>query len=353
MRALIAGGGTGGHVIPAIAIARELQAQFQAQVTFVGTARGIETKLVPAAGFPLQLVKVGKLKNVGLGERLRTSFHLPKAIWAASRMIAEFRPTVVIGVGGYASGPAMLAALLRGVPTMAFEPNYVPGFANKAVARLVSAAAVHFQETARYFRNAHVTGVPIRKEFAALSQSPSSVPTLLVTGGSQGAHALNEAVCMALPLLKQGLPAFKVIHQTGQKDLDAVRQAYLAAGVDGEVSAFIDDMPSAFAPASVILCRAGASTVGEITAAGKVAVFVPFPQAADDHQRRNAEAVVNADAALLIPQSELTAQRLHDALVPLLADPARLQRMSANARRLAHPEAAAEIAKLAYSIEKK
>jgi UDP-N-acetylglucosamine--N-acetylmuramyl-(pentapeptide) pyrophosphoryl-undecaprenol N-acetylglucosamine transferase len=352
MRALIAGGGTGGHVIPAIAIARELQAQFGAEVLFVGTARGIENRLVPAAGFPLKLVKVGALKNVSLVTRLRTAFDLPRAIFAASGMISAFKPTVVIGVGGYASGPAMLAAVTRGVPTLAFEPNFVPGFANKVVAKFVSAAAVHFPETARYFRNAHVTGVPIRRDFVEIKSVPPQ-PTLVITGGSQGAHAINEAVAKALPMLKESVPQLRIVHQTGVKDLEFVQRAYAAAGAQGEVSGFIDDMPAAFARASLIVCRSGASTVAEITAAGKVAIFIPFPQAADDHQRRNAEALVKEDAALLIPQSELTPQKLHDAIVSLIGDPAKLAMMSGNARKLAHTDAAAEIAKLAYSIEKK
>lgn len=352
MRALIAGGGTGGHVIPAIAIARELQAQFGAEVLFVGTPRGIENRLVPAAGFPLKLVQVGALKNVSLVTRLRTAFDLPRAIFAASGFISDFKPTVVIGVGGYASGPAMIAAAIRRVPMMAFEPNFIPGFANKAVAKFVSAACVHFDETASYFRNAHVTGVPIRREFTQLP-APSTQPTLLITGGSQGAHAINEAVAQALPMLKQSLPELRIVHQTGQKDLEPIRAAYARAEVVAEVSAFIDDMPAAFARAQVIVCRSGAATVAEISAAGKVAIFIPFPQAADDHQRRNAEALSTKDAALLIPQRELTPQRLHDSIVSLFRDPARLARMSANARALAHPNAAAEIAKLAYSIEKK
>jgi len=352
VRALIAGGGTGGHVIPAIAIARELQAQFGAEVLFVGTPRGIENRLVPAAGFPLKLVQVGALKNVSLMTRLRTAFDLPRAIFAASGFISDFKPTVVIGVGGYASGPAMIAAAIRRVPMMAFEPNFVPGFANKAVAKFVSAACVHFDETARYFRNAHVTGVPIRREFTQLP-APSAQPTLLITGGSQGAHAINEAVAQALTMLKQSLPELRIVHQTGQKDLEPIRAAYAQAGMQAEVSAFIDDMPAAFARAQVIVCRSGAATVAEISAAGKVAIFIPFPQAADDHQRRNAEALSTKDAALLISQRELTPQKLHDAIVSLFGDPVRLARMSANARALAHPSAAVEIAELAYSVEKK
>src|SRR5690349_24514388 len=187
MRAILAGGGTGGHVIPAIAIAQELRIRYQAEVLFIGTARGLENRLVPVAGFPLQLVKVGALNQVSLATRLKTIFDLPRAVFSAGRLLNEFRPDVVIGVGGYASGPAMLAAIRKRIPTLAFEPNFVPGFANRIVARFVSAAAVHFEQTAERFRNAVVTGVPVRPAFfqiAARIYDPSN-PTLLVFGGSQ------------------------------------------------------------------------------------------------------------------------------------------------------------------------
>src|SRR6478752_1889847 len=196
MRAILAGGGTGGHVIPALAIANQLKKEYSAEVLFIGTARGIENRLVPAAGYPLQLVRVGALKNVSLTTRLKTAFDLPRALWDASRMLNEFAPDVVIGVGGYASGPAMLAALIKHLPTLAFEPNLVPGFANRMVARFVSAAAVHFEQTAQYFRNPVVTGVPVRPAFFQIPPKPfvQSSPTMLVFGGSQGARAINQVM---------------------------------------------------------------------------------------------------------------------------------------------------------------
>jgi UDP-N-acetylglucosamine--N-acetylmuramyl-(pentapeptide) pyrophosphoryl-undecaprenol N-acetylglucosamine transferase len=245
-----------------------------------------------------------------------------------------------------------MAALLRGVPTLAFEPNLVPGFANKVVAKFVSAAAVHFAETAKYFRNAHVTGVPIRRDFSEIATLPSE-PTILVTGGSQGAHAINDAVAKALPILAQGFPGIRIVHQTGQKDLEPVQAAYAVAGGFAEVSAFIDDMASAFRRATILICRSGASTVAEITAAGRVAIFIPFPHAADDHQKKNAEALVQAGAALMIEQKELTPERLHEAVISLLRDSVKLQQMSERSSSLAHVNAGAEIAKLAYSIERK
>ena len=352
MRALIVGGGTGGHVIPAIAIARELKAAYNAEILFVGTPRGVEGRMVPAAGFDLRMVQVGALKNVSAITRLKTAFALPTAILAASKIISEFNPTIVVGVGGYASGPGMIAAILRGVPTLAFEPNLVPGFANRKVARFVKGAAVQFAATAKYFHNAQVTGVPIRKEFAAIRGLPQE-QVLLVTGGSQGAHAINQAICDALPKLKQSLPHLRIIHQTGQKDEQPTRNAYAQVQCVGEVSAFIENMADAFSQASVVVCRSGASTVAEVVAAGRVAVFIPFPHAADDHQKHNAQALVDAGAALMIEQKDLTPDRLHAALVELLRDRVRLETMSAAARRMAHADAAAEIGKLAYSIERK
>ena len=346
MRVIIAGGGTGGHVIPALAIAQQLKKQFAAEVLFIGTARGIETRLVPQAGFPLELIKVGALKNVSLLTRAKTMFDLPRALWASGRMLSDFDPDVVIGVGGYASGPAMLAAIRRRIPTLAFEPNVVPGFANRLVARWVSAAAVHFEETCEYFPNCRVTGVPVRQAFFEFQPSPllSRRPTLLVFGGSQGARAINQAMIESLGGLRQRIPGIHIIHQTGQRDYDNVLSAYQQSGISGEVHKFIDDMPGTFARADLLVCRSGASTVGEITAAGKPAIFVPFPRAADDHQNVNARALERAGAAVVVEESNLGAAYLVDTIAALLADPNHLQSMSAAAKSLAHPKALEEIA---------
>src|SRR5215469_14711735 len=351
MRVLIAGGGTGGHVIPALAVARELKSRYNAEVLFVGTARGMENRLVPQAGFELALVKVGALKNVSLATRLRTLFDLPRAILQARKIIRQFRPDVVIGVGGYASGPAMAAAILGRISTLAFEPNLVPGFANRMVGRRVSAAAVHFEQTKKYFRNAKVVGVPVRQEFFTVSSPTQSYPpTLLVFGGSQGAHAINLAVTAAVPEVQGRLPGLRVIHQTGERDYNEVQAAYTRAGIAAEVSAFIDNMPQAFAGADLLVCRSGASTVAEVTAAGKPAIFIPFPRAADDHQRRNAEAIAEAGAAVLIPEAELTPEKLAQTVTELLSDPARLQTMAAKARQLGHPDAAAKVAEMVVQL---
>ena len=350
MRAILAGGGTGGHVIPALAIANQLKKSYDAEVLFMGTARGIENRLVPAAGFPLQLVRVGALKNVSLTTRLKTAFDLPRAVWDAARMLNQFAPDVVIGVGGYASGPAMLAAVVKHIPTLAFEPNVVPGLANRMVARLVSGAAVHFEETAEYFRHAEVTGVPVRQAFFEIAPKRGGTPTVLVFGGSQGAHAINDAMMRCLPVLQREAPGIRIIHQTGERDYNDALAAYASFGESAEVFQFIEDMPAAFARADLVVCRSGASTVAEIAAAGKPAVFVPFPRAADDHQRVNAEALERHGAAVVVEESKLEGVWLAETIAALLQDPQRLERMSQAARELAHPNAARDIAKMAARV---
>lgn len=359
MRAILAGGGTGGHVIPALAIANELKKSYATEVLFIGTARGIENRLVPAAGYPLRLVRVGALKNVSLMTRAKTAFDLPCAVWDAGRMLNEFAPDVVIGVGGYASGPAMLAAVVKHIPTLAFEPNVVPGFANRVVARFVSGAAVHFEETAKYFRHAEVTGVPVRQAFFDIAvldnQKRGGTPTLLVFGGSQGAHAINDAMIRCLPELRRQAPGIHIIHQTGERDYNDALTAYRSLfesgmGEPAEVSKFIEDMPFAFARADLVVCRSGASTVAEITAAGKPAIFVPFPRAADDHQRVNAEALAREGAAVVVEESKLEGVWLAETIAALLNDPRRLLAMSVAARGLAHPNAARDIAAMAVRV---
>jgi UDP-N-acetylglucosamine--N-acetylmuramyl-(pentapeptide) pyrophosphoryl-undecaprenol N-acetylglucosamine transferase len=352
MRIIIAGGGTGGHVIPALAIAQQLKKQFAAEVLFIGTARGIETRLVPQAGFPLELIQVGALKNVSLMTRAKTMFDLPRAIAASSRMLSEFDPEVVIGVGGYASGPAMVAALRRRLPTLAFEPNVVPGFANRMIARWVSAAAVHFEETCSYFPHCKVTGVPVREAFFSIPPKTGGTPGLLVFGGSQGARAINQAMTTpeSLAGLRAKIPGLHIIHQTGQRDYDSVLAAYQQSGISSEVHKFIDDMPETFSRADLIVCRSGASTVGEIAAAGKPAIFVPFPAAADDHQNVNARALERAGAAVVVEESNLDAAYLVDTIAALIGDAGRLRSMSAAARALAHPKAVEEIAEMVAQL---
>jgi UDP-N-acetylglucosamine--N-acetylmuramyl-(pentapeptide) pyrophosphoryl-undecaprenol N-acetylglucosamine transferase len=349
MRAILAGGGTGGHVIPALAIAQQLCTKFNAEVLFIGTSRGIENRLVPGAGFSLRLVHVGALKNVSFATRVRTFLDLPKAVLAAGRILSEFRPNVVIGVGGYASGPAMMAAVLHRTPTLVFEPNVVPGLANRMVAPFVSAAAVHFEETGKYFRHCTVTGVPVREAFFRITNQPAA-PTLLIFGGSQGARAINQAVVQAAAELIERVPGLHIVHQTGEADYNDAKAAYANLGGSVEVYRFIDNMPDFFARASLLVCRSGASTVAEVTAAGKPAIFVPFPRAADDHQKRNAEALERAGAAIMLEQSQLTRESLVQVVTSLFNDPVRLKAMGAAARKLSHPNAAREIAEMAARL---
>jgi UDP-N-acetylglucosamine--N-acetylmuramyl-(pentapeptide) pyrophosphoryl-undecaprenol N-acetylglucosamine transferase len=265
-------------------------------------------------------------------------------------MLNEFAPDVVIGVGGYASGPAMLSAIVKHIPTLAFEPNFVPGFANRLVAHFVSGAAVHFEETAQYFRNGEVTGVPVRQAFFEIPPKRGGTPTVLVFGGSQGAHAINEAMIRCLPVLNREAQGIHIIHQTGERDYNDALAAYQSFGDLAKVFKFIDDMPAAFARADLVVCRSGASTVAEIAAAGKPAIFVPFPRAADDHQRRNAEALAKHGAAVVVEESKLEGVWLAETISALLQDSQQLRRMSHAARELAHPNAARDIAAMAARV---
>lgn len=350
MRVILAGGGTGGHVIPALAIANELRQRHAAEILFVGTSRGIENRLVPAAGYELKLIEVGALNRVSLMTRIKTLLSLPLAIREARQFLREFKPDIVIGVGGYASGPVMLAATRGGYATMVFEPNVVPGFANRVVAKRVDVAAVHMQETCRFFRRCEVTGVPVRAEFFNIQPKQEGPPTLLLFGGSQGARALNRALTAAAPELLKLLPGLHIVHQTGKADFDQCRSEYDHAGVPAEVSPFIDKMADAFAGADLLICRSGASTVAEVAAAGKPAIFIPLPTAADDHQTRNAEAFASRNAGVLLEQEVLTATRLAQVVSTLLADRPRLLQMGTAARQLAHANAASRIAELAENV---
>lgn len=354
MRVLIAGGGTGGHIIPALAVAKELVERYGADIRFIGTARGLETKLVPAAGFPLDLIQVGQLNRVSVATKLKTAIGLPLSIVDCIRLLRRFRPDVVFGVGGYASGPAMMAAILARVPCVAFEPNAVPGMANRLVGRWVNNAAVNFPEAGRYFRHARVTGIPVRREFFDLAPQPvDSAPHLLVFGGSQGSRVLNRTMPQIAPALFEAIPGLTILHQCGAKHFEETEQLYRkSAALEGKwanswtVLPFLDDMPERFASASLILCRSGASTMAELAAASRPSLLVPFPLAADDHQRRNAEAFVKVGAASMLPEADLTPERLLCELTGLLNNPARLTVMGQAAHTLAHPNAAAEIVAL-------
>ena len=347
LRILIAGGGTGGHIIPALAVARALVERHGAEVLMVGTARGLESRLVPEAGFPLKLIDVGPLKSVSMMTRLRTIARLPGSIGDCKRMMREFRPDAVLGVGGYASGPAMVAALRLKIPAMAFEPNAMPGLANRLVGKRVQAAAINFPAAAKWFRNAEVTGVPVRPEFFKL-EPPTGAPHLLIFGGSQGARLFNIHLPHIIRSLLEAVPGLTVLHQSGIHHAEATEAAYGVSGGDParwSVRPFLDDMAAEFARAHLIMSRSGASTVAEEAAAGKPALLVPFAAATDEHQRRNAEAMVAAGAAVMLMESDLDIpDRLLWILAGLITDPGRLAAMSAAARMQAHPGAAERIA---------
>jgi UDP-N-acetylglucosamine--N-acetylmuramyl-(pentapeptide) pyrophosphoryl-undecaprenol N-acetylglucosamine transferase len=348
VRVLIAGGGTGGHIIPALAVARELVKRHEAEVLFVGTPRGLESRLVPAAGFEIRLIHVGQLKNVSLLTRLRTLADLPRSILACRRLIREFKPGVVFGVGGYASGPGMAAALWTHVPAMAFEPNAMPGLANRLVGKRVQAAAVNFPAAAKWFRNCEITGIPVRPEFFVLQPPQGTAPHLLIFGGSQGARIFNTHLPQIIVALLDAVPGLTVLHQSGARNFDATLEAYAATGADPgrwRVEPFLDDMAARFAEAHLVMSRSGASSVAELAAAGKPSLLVPFAAAADEHQKRNAEAMVAAGAAVMLEEPELELPgKLLDALVALLKAPELLARMGASTRTQAHPDAAERIA---------
>ena len=351
LRLVVAGGGTGGHLYPGIAVARELLRRHpDARVTFAGTTRGIEARVVPAEGFELDVIRSAGLKGKSIAARLRGVSLVPLGLLDAWRLLSRRRPHVVLGVGGYSSGPVVLAAALRRVPTMVLEQNAVPGLTNRVLARVVRAAAVTYDETLAFFHGrGFVAGNPVRSEFFAADDAargtgaPRTARRVLVIGGSQGAHAINVAMVAAAPKLARERPGLDLVHQTGPRDLAMVRDAYGRAGVAVRAEAFFDRMAAEMREADLVVCRAGATTLAELAAAARPALLIPFPGATDDHQRRNARVLVEAGAAVIVEEHELPGDRLADAIAALLADDARRRQMSAAARRFARPDAAARI----------
>jgi UDP-N-acetylglucosamine--N-acetylmuramyl-(pentapeptide) pyrophosphoryl-undecaprenol N-acetylglucosamine transferase len=354
MRVMIAGGGTGGHVIPALAIAGALKSGYNAEVCFLGTSRGMETRLVPQAGYALELIDVGQLNRVSLATQLKTLVALPRGILHCLGLLSRWKPEVVVGVGGYASGPGMLAALIKQIPTLAFEPNAIPGMANRLIGKRIRAAAVNFAPTLSYFRNAEVTGIPVRAEFFALPpRSLETSPHLLVMGGSQGARALNQRMPEIAAALLDAVPALTILHQAGARHAETTQAAYAVSGAPADrwkVQAFLEDMPTQFAASDLILARSGASTVAELAASGKPSLLVPFPQAADDHQRKNAEVLVEGGAARMLLEQDMSPVKLMETITSLLRDREKLAEMAIRARTFAHPHAAARIAEMVAAL---
>jgi UDP-N-acetylglucosamine--N-acetylmuramyl-(pentapeptide) pyrophosphoryl-undecaprenol N-acetylglucosamine transferase len=348
---LIAGGGTGGHVFPAIAVAREWlrrEPEGVRSVVIVGTEAGMESRLVPQAGLPLETIRVAGLKGMGGAKLARNLAMLPAGLWDSEKIVQRHHFQVAFGVGGYASGPMILAARLHGVPTMIFEPNVEPGFTNRVLASLANRVACGFAETAKRFGDSAVsTGIPVRREFFSIARKEHREPfNILITGGSRGALPINRAVVDSLDIFATRKSQLFIVHQTGERDYNAVRVAYARREFRAEVVPFIENMAERFAQADLILCRSGAITTAEVAAAGRAGIFIPFGAATDAHQTRNAEAMQNAGAARLLPQTELTPERLTKEIFALLDQPRRITEMEEQARRLARPRAVEDIVDL-------
>ena len=359
---LIAGGGTGGHLYPGVAVARELMRRVpDAQVAFVGTAAGLEARILPREGLPLDVIRSAGLKGKSIRALLGGIALLPVSAADAWQVLTRRRPAVVIGVGGYSSGPVVLLAALRGISTLLMEQNAMPGLTNRLLAPVVDAAAVTFQESVRFFGSkAVVSGNPVRSEFLQDGEAhgddtgtpsrttrdgdpalwPPGAARVLVFGGSQGAHAINVAMVEAAARLAAAQPRLAITHQTGERDLEMVRDGYRRAGLEARVEPFLFAMGREMKAADLVVCRAGATTVAELNASGTASILVPLPTATDDHQRSNALALVKQGAALMVEQRELSGDRLASEVLSLAADADRRRRMGEAARRLARPDAA-------------
>jgi UDP-N-acetylglucosamine--N-acetylmuramyl-(pentapeptide) pyrophosphoryl-undecaprenol N-acetylglucosamine transferase len=345
---VMAGGGSGGHVIPSLAVARELRSRGH-ECVFIGTRNGFEAKLAPAAGFAIEYVEIGGLKRVGLARVLRTLLQLPGGILHARRLLRRLRPSAIFSMGGYAAGPVVLAGWLMRVPIVIMEPNAVPGFTNRKIARVVWRALLNFPEAARFFPKgrSEVTGLPVRAEFFSLAaKRRNECITVLITGGSQGSRTLNNAARESWPLFRESSFPIYLIHQTGKNMHEELAREFTVAGIAGEIVPFIDDMPAAFARADIVVCRAGAGAVSELAAAGKPSILVPLPTAADNHQLHNAQAFERAGAARVVLDSDMSGRKLFEEIRSLAADPDTLDRMSERARTFAHPGAASRAADL-------
>jgi len=349
MKLLIAGGGTGGHVFPALAIAEEWLARGkEREVVLVGTERGIEMKLVPQRGLPLETLRVAGLKGKGGATLVRNLVMLGPAMLDARRVLRKHKPVAAVGVGGYAAGPMMLATWFGGIANVIFEPNAEPGLTNKLLARISQRIATGYDISARAWgKKAVVTGCPVRREFFSIRPRRLEKPfRLLVTGGSQGALPINRTFVDAMDQLAARKTDLSIVHQTGERDYHAVRTAYARREINAQVVPFLTDMAERFAWADVIVCRAGAITAAEIAAAGRAAIFIPFGAATDSHQLRNAQEMTSAGAGRLIIEKELTPERLTKEIFSLIGQPELMEKQSSAARSLARPNATRDIVNL-------
>ena len=349
MRIVIAGGGTGGHLFPGIAVAEEfLKRDPQSSVLFIGTKKGIEHRLLEQLGYTLSEIDVEGLKGRGLAALMKGLWAIPNSMWQSGRILADFQPDVVIGVGGYASGPAVMAACLMGIPTAIAEQNALAGNTNRILGKFVHKVFLTYEQSKKPFalQKVQVTGNPVRAAFAAgLSENRRDKQgrQILIFGGSHGATAINKTVVAMLPLMQKMRDNVRVVHQTGERDLAMARQAYEQYGIEADVRPFIVDMVSAYAASELIICRSGATSLAEITVAEKASILIPFPWAANDHQTLNAQAMVEAGAAAMIRESELTAEKLFSLAESLLGDEQKLRDMEVKSKKLSRPDAAAKI----------
>jgi UDP-N-acetylglucosamine--N-acetylmuramyl-(pentapeptide) pyrophosphoryl-undecaprenol N-acetylglucosamine transferase len=349
VKLLIAGGGTGGHVFPAIAVAREwLSRGSERQVLLVGTQRGIEMKLVPQAGLPLETLRAAGLKGKGGLTLLKNFGMLAPGMMDAFRILRKHKPVAAFGVGGYAAGPMMLATWLNRIPNVVFEPNAQPGLTNRLLAHLSRKIATGYEISARVWGDkAAVTGCPVRAEFFSIApRKPAKPYRLLITGGSQGALPINRAFVDAMDGLAARKNDLSIVHQTGERDFNAVRTAYARREIRAEVVPFLSNMPECFAWADLIVCRAGAITTAEVAAAGRAAIFIPFGRATDSHQLRNAQEMARAGAGRLISEVELSADSLTHEIFSLFDQPQELEKIAANAKAVARPNATRDIVNL-------
>lgn len=357
MKVLIAAGGTGGHIYPGIAIAKEIMRRDESsEVLFVGTSRGLEKRIVPENGFQLSLITSAGLKSVGIIGKLKGLGVLPISFIESARLLREFRPDVVVGAGGYVSGPVLLVASLLRFPTLVMDSNALPGFTNRKLARFVDKAALTFDEAVAYFGDKGVvTGNPVRKEFFEVPPKLRGEKTnILVFGGSQGARAINNAMMQALPLLETRNNKLAVVHQTGEGDFEKTRETYNRSGItDFEVRPFISDMFVEFGKADLVICRAGATTCAELGAAGKASIMVPLPTAADDHQRKNAEAFEKAGASRMLLQADLNGEKLASLVSEMIDEPEKIAAMEEAARKLGRADAAEAAVDLVESLIRK
>lgn len=344
MKILIAAGGTGGHIYPGIAVAKEIMRRDTAsEVLFVGTTRGLETRIVPENGFQLSLINSAGLKNVGFAGKVKGLAILPKSLLEARTLLKEFGPDVVVGAGGYVSGPVVMMASLTGIPTLVMDSNALPGFTNRRLARFIDKAALTFEEALPFFgKKGVVTGNPVRREFFDIdAPEPPSGLRLLVFGGSQGSRAINDAMIEALSDLQSKADDLEITHQTGEAEYERVRQAYAEAGLEGvNVRPYISDMVSEFAKSDLIICRAGATTCAELAAAGRASIMIPLPTAADDHQRKNAEAMAKAGASRMILQKDLSGPALASEIWELLDSTRSIEDMEKAAKSIGRRDAA-------------